>query len=128
MPAPLPILPASMRFYGTVKIVEILQGEYRDGRWVTGAETTREIQGSFQSPDYLRMQIDFSGDVGMGTRILFSREFLAYYDIHTQQQIFVEAEGLLWRIIDRQNWGPISLGLYVYRCERYHETTSGNNG
>ncbi|MDR1534624.1 MAG: hypothetical protein LBU64_05935 [Planctomycetota bacterium] len=121
MPAPLPILAARLRFYDAVKVAEVT-GHYQDGIWIPGPETVREIQGSFQSPSYLSADIALSGDAGTGGRHLFTREYLPYYDLKSPAQTFVLAEGMRWRITDRQSWGPISQGLFVYGLERYHKT------
>ena len=121
MPVPLPIRAARLRFYDAVTVAEAA-GRYRGGIWVPGPETSRAIQGSFQSPGCLSEDIALAGSAGTGSRHLFTREFLPYYDLDSPVQTFVLAEGLKWRITDRQSWGPISQGLFVYSLERYHET------
>lgn len=121
MPAPLPIRPARMRFYDTVTIVDIAAGATVDGEWIQGAKSEREILGSFQSPQSLSVSMQPSGDAGIGRRELFSRELLQFYDPDSAAQTLVKAEGVLWRIVERRDWGRISQGLYVYQCERYEE-------
>lgn len=121
MPAPLPIRAARQRFYDTVTIIDITEGKIVDGDWVPGAQTERQILGSFQSPQPLSISMQPSGDAGVGRRELFSRELLNFYDVSNPAQTLVKAEGMLWRIVERRDWGRISQGLYVYQCERYKE-------
>lgn len=121
MPAPLPIRAARQRFYDTVTIIDITPGQTVDGEWIPGAQTERKILGSFQSPQPLSVSMQPSGDAGVGMRELFSRERLDFYDPDTHRQTLVVAEGVLWRIAERRDWGRISQGLFVYECERYEE-------
>lgn len=122
MPRPLPIRPARRRFYGSLSVIELTQGAYIDGEWVDGLERRYAIQGSWQAPGALSEDIAGSGDVGLGSRRLWSRAFLPFYDIKSGAQTFIEEEGKRWRVTDRHSWGAISQGLYVYDCQRYHET------
>ena len=121
MPVPLPIRAARQRFYDTVTIVDIAPGQTVDGEWIPGARTERQILGSFQSPQPLSVSMQPSGDAGVGMRELFSREYLQFYDPDSAAQTLVKAEGVLWRITERRDWGRISQGLFVYECERYED-------
>lgn len=119
MPVPLPILPASRRFYDSVTIVEIAPGRVVDGVWKPGERSETKIMGSFQAPSPLSQNMSGAGDAGLGTRQLWTRAKLPYYDLESDRQTLVYAEGHYWRITDMQYWGPISHRLYNYSCQRY---------
>lgn len=119
MPAPLPIRAARDRFYDAVTVIDIADGGIVEGEWAPGDRTEREILGSFQSPRPLALLGDPSGDAGSGGRELYTREDLPFYDPDSAAQTLVKAEGMLWRVAGRRDWGAIGQGLLVYECERY---------
>lgn len=121
MPSPLPIRAARERFYGVVAVIDIADGRIADGEWIPGARAEREIPGSFQSAHPLALHGDPSGDAGIGRRELYTRELLPFYDPDSAAQTLVKAEGVLWRVAERRDWGAISQGLRVYVCERYQD-------
>lgn len=121
MPRPLPLRPARQRFYGPITIVALAEGRTVDGEWFPGEESTYQIAASWQAPAALREDIAAAGDAGLGNRRLWSRAFLPFYDIGSGAQTFVLYEGRRWRVTDRQYWGPVSQGLYVYDCTRSEE-------
>lgn len=119
MPAPLPIRAARDRFYDAVAVIDIADGRIVEGEWMPGKRTEREILGSFQSPRPLALLGDPSGDAGFGRRELYTRENLPFYDSDSAAQTLVKAEGVMWRVSGRRDWGMIGQGLLVYECERY---------
>ena len=122
----LPVHAARRLFYTQVTVYETAPGEYINGIWNPGEPTRSVIAGSFQPPTPLKLDIGITGDFGMGERSLWTTADLPFYDINSRRQSWIRREGMWWRLTDRKPWDSyVSMGLFVYALERYHQTEEG---
>lgn len=119
MALPLPILPASQRFYEPVKVIDIAPGQTIDGRWIPGVRTERTIMGSIQAKSNRRLGMQAAGDAGQGECTLYTHTDLTLYDIESGGQTIIESRGRFWRVVGEQSWGTIAHNLHNYQCQRY---------